>query len=199
MYVLALLVGLALSSPLVTQALSDPSPSQRAATVDRELQSHPDWPVAKPEDVSTVRAIVKSFFDVISAPAGGKINRDKLRSLFVPNGRIEVPIVSSNGKPTDVIFLTPDQYADNSDTQTAVTGFFDHMLALQVQQFGVMAHVYTSYESRQKTTDQKPFARGVKSIELLNSGGRWYIVQVSWDRERPGNAIPSRYLRDADL
>ena len=73
---------------------------------------------------------------------------------------------------------------------------------MQVQHFGVMAHVYASYGSRERPSDVKPFVRGVKPIELLNSAGRGYIVQVSWDREpRQCDPLPlsarCRPLRDA--
>ena len=199
MYIPALLIALTSSRLTATQALMSPSPLQQSAPPVLELQSHPDWPKARPEDVRTVRAIVDAFFHVISAPAGGILGRDGLRSLFVPGGRIEVPIVPSSTKSADVLFLTPDQYADNSDSQTTTSGFFDHMLALQVQRFGVMAHAYSSYESRKSVTDVKPFVRGVKSFELLKSKDRWFIVQVSWDRERPDNVIPARYLHNADF
>ena len=195
MYLIALSAALGLSAGQSADVASVP---KKPSVVSRELQSHPDWPKARPEDVQSIRAIVGAFFDTISAPAGGTLNRERLRALFVPDGRIEIPLPALKESPTDVIFLTPDQYADSSDSQTVSKGFFDHVLAMQVQQFGVMAHVYTSYESRERLSDPKPFVRGVKSIELLNSAGRWYIVQVSWDRERPGNIIPTPYLHDAD-
>jgi hypothetical protein len=199
MYLIALSVALASTGLSAMQSADVAVAPAKPAVVSRELQSHPEWPKAKPEDVKTIRAIVGAFFDAISAPAGGTLNRERLRALFVPDGRIEIPQPASKGSPTDVIFLTPDQYAANSDSQTAKTGFFDHVLAVQVQHFGVMAHVYTSYESRKSPSDLKAFVRGVKSIELLNSAGRWYIVQVSWDRESPDNPIPYRYLHDANL
>jgi len=54
-----------------------------------------------------------------------------------------------------------------------------------------MAHVYSTFESHSHIDDQKPIARSMKSFELLNSGNRWYIVEVYWDW--PGNHIPERY------
>jgi len=68
---------------------------------------------------------------------------------------------------------------------------------MRVQQFGALANVYAAYESRKNQNDPKPFVRGVKSFELLNSGGRWYITQVAWDIERDGNSIPESYLHDS--
>jgi hypothetical protein len=43
---------------------------------------------ANQADVATVESTVRMFYDAISAPAGGKLDRDRLRSLFVPTGRI---------------------------------------------------------------------------------------------------------------
>jgi hypothetical protein len=163
----------------------------------RELRSHPDWPAARPDDVSSIHNIVEAFFDAISADKGGTLDRDRLRSLFVPNGRIEIPIPAAGAQPTDVMFMSSDSYADLSDAGTKTEGFFDHALAMQVQHFGVMAHVYVSYESRKNRNDTKPFVRGMKSFELLETGGRWYITQVAWDRERQGNPIPEIYLHDS--
>jgi hypothetical protein len=62
---------------------------------------------------------------------------------------------------------------------------------------GITAHVYSTYESRSHPEDAKPTARGIKSLELLNSANCWYIVQVYWDSERPDNPIPDRYLHDS--
>jgi len=168
-----------------------PSPSRQL-----DLNSHPDWPKANPADVATIESTVRAFYDAISAPAGGKLNRDRLRSLFVPAGRIVAGIPAHSSRAADVIFLSPEKYADISDSQTISHGFFDHDLANQIQQFGVMAHVYSTYESRYNPEDAKPAARGIKSFELLNSDNRWYIVQMYWDSERPGNPIPDRYLHD---
>lgn len=61
----------------------------------------------------------------------------------------------------------------------------------EIERFGAMAHVYSTFESHSHIDDQKPIARSMKSFELLNSGNRWYIVEVYWDW--PGNHIPERY------
>ena len=161
-----------------------------------DLNSHPDWPKANPADVVSIESTVRAFFDAISTPAGGKLDRVRLRSLFVPDGRIVAIRAPSASQSADVKFLSPDQYATISDSQTVSKGFFDHNLANQIERFGVMAHVYSSYESRFNRDDAMPVARGIKSFELLNSGSRWYIVQMYWDSERPDNPIPDRYLHD---
>jgi hypothetical protein len=187
-----------LSASALSLAQTAPSrPHAAAASPVHELRSHPDWPTAQPSDVRSIRSIVQAFFDAISAPRGGALDRQRLRSLFVPDGRIEIPIPGSGSQPTDLAFVSPEAYADLSDAATKEEGFFDHPLAMQVQPFGVLAHVYAAYESRTNQNDPKPLVRGVKSFELLNSDGRWYITQVAWDLERQDNPIPEIYLHDS--
>jgi hypothetical protein len=55
-------------------------------------------------------------------------------------------------------------------------------------------HVFSTYESKRAAADEKPFARGINSIQLMQHGGRWWIVTVMWDQERPDNPIPAKYL-----
>jgi hypothetical protein len=177
--------------------LSAQSPSATAPqTPQAALSSHPEWPKANPADVATIEDTVRAFYSALSTPAGGKLDRNRLRSLFVPDGRIVVSREPSSSRAADVTFLSPDEYTNISDAYTATAGFFDRSPANQVETFGVMAHVYSTYESRSHPEDAKPMARGIKSFELLNSANRWYIVQVYWDSERPNNPIPDRYLHD---
>ena len=179
------------STPLFAEGPSVTPPRPQA-----DLNSHPDWPKANPADVVSIESTVRAFFDAISTPAGGKLDRVRLRSLFVPTGRIVGIRPPSTSQAADVVFLSPDEYAALSDSQTVSKGFFDHNLANKIERFGVMAHVYSTYESRFNRDDAKPVARGIKSFELINSGNRWYIVQMYWDSERPENPIPDRYLHD---
>jgi len=167
-----------------------------SAKAQPDIAAHRDWPKANPADVGTVEDTVHAFFSAISAPAGGKLDRNRLRSLFVPQGRIAVGLPPRGSRQADIVFMSLEDYADRSDAATATDGFFDRNPANQVERFGVMAHVYAFYESRSNTQDPKPMARGIKSIELVNSQNRWYIVQVYWDSERADNPVPERYQHD---
>ena len=75
------------------------------------------------------------------------------------------------------------------------TGFFEREIARKTEAYGNIMHVFSTYESR-RTGDpaEKPFARGINSIQLLKDGNRWWVVSIFWDAERPGNEIPAQYL-----
>lgn len=158
------------------------------------LADHPNRPEAAAGDVSSIDAIVAAFANSISAPAGGEINRKRLNSIFVPGGRIAIGIDPRPGHAADVVFVSPDGYADLADRGLKSSGFFDHVIANHVERFGIMAHVYSAYGSGRILNDPKPFRRGIKSFNLLLSGGRWYVVDVFYDFERPEAQLPLEYL-----
>lgn len=192
--------GHLISFPLVLCAFHSALAQSPAANPPQgprpDILSSSDLPKADPADVSSIEEIVKAFYSAISAPAGGKLDRKRLHSLFVPSGRIAVGVPARESHAANVVFISLDQYADSSDAGTATEGFFDANPANQIEQFGVMAHVYSTYESRSHPEDVKPMARGIKSFELLHRADRWYILQVYWDAERPDNPLPERYLHD---
>ena len=48
-------------------------------------------------------------------------------------------------------------------------------------------------ELSELTHETEPFTRGINSIQLLWDGRRWWIMNVFWDSERPGNPIPAEF------
>jgi hypothetical protein len=73
-------------------------------------------------------------------------------------------------------------------------GFLERGVHNEIAQYGNIVHVFSTYESRHSSADAKPFARGINSIQLLKDGGRYWIVEILWDSERPETPIPAKYL-----
>jgi hypothetical protein len=73
-------------------------------------------------------------------------------------------------------------------------GFFETEIARQVERYGGVVQAFSTYESRHKADDPKPFTRGINSIQLFDDGQRWWVVTVLWESERPENQIPAKYL-----
>jgi len=53
-------------------------------------------------------------------------------------------------------------------------GFFEREASRQVERFGNIAHIFSTYESRHAKDDPKPFQRGINSIQLMYDGKRWW-------------------------
>ncbi len=159
------------------------------------IAGHAGWPRAKTADVDSVEHIVAAVYDVISGPAGQARDWDRMRSLFVPDARL-IPIRPvGDGTHADVAVLTIDGYIARSSGTLTTKGFFERSVHNQVEAFGDLVQVWSTYESRRALTDPKPFARGINSFQILKDGERYWVTNIMWDSERPGSpAIPERYL-----
>lgn len=161
------------------------------------IASHPNWPVAKPQDVQSIEAIVASVYDVISGPAGKARDWDRFRSLFLPDARLMPvrPATPEPGSHTDIAPFGVEDYIQRSSPVMLQSGFSERGIANRVEAFGNIAHVWSTYESRHAAADPQPFARGINSITLLKDSNRYWIVQILWDSERPNSPIPDKYLK----
>lgn len=154
----------------------------------------PQLPAADAKDVATMDAIIAALYDVISGPAGQKRNWDRFRSLFVPGARL----IPTFPRPTGEVIsrvATPEEYIQRSAPLLEKNGFFEREISRRVEKFGNIAHIFSTYDSRHKAEDEKPFARGINSIQLMNDGKRWWIVTVFWQGEDEKNPLPAEYLR----
>jgi hypothetical protein len=149
-------------------------------------------PAAAPADVASVDAIITALYDVISGPKGEARNWDRMRSLFIPGGRL-IPTGSRPTGGAGARLITPDEYITTSGKMIEEIGFREREIARRTEQFGNIAHVFSTYEAHQEG-DPNPFLRGINSIQLFNDGTRWYIVNVFWSPESPDHPLPATYL-----
>jgi hypothetical protein len=151
-------------------------------------------PAAAPSDVASVDAVLAALYDVISGPAGKKRDWNRMRSLFIPEGRL----IATARRPTGEVVrrvMDVDGYIAASGELLETQGFFETEIARRAEAFGNIAHVFSTYEARHKADDPKPFMRGVNSIQLWNDGKRWWVVTVYWQAEGPDTPLPEQYLR----
>ena len=151
---------------------------------------------AKPEDVSSIEAILAATYDVISGPAGKKRDWDRFRSLFYPGARLIPTGKRPNESEVRARVLSPDDYVERSAPRLETEGFFERGVSNKTVHYGNIAHVFSTYESRHKADDGTPFARGINSFQLVNDGKRWWVMTILWQAETPDNPIPSEYLKE---
>jgi hypothetical protein len=153
---------------------------------------------ANPADVSSIDAIIAAAYDVISGPAGKRRDWDRERSLFFPGARL-IPTATKAGQAdVDLAPLILDVDAYITRVQPLLqTGFYETEIARRTEQFGQIAHVWSTYESRHSADDPEPFMRGINSIQLFNDGKRWWIVNIYWQHEGVAHPLPQEYLPSA--
>ncbi len=148
-----------------------------------------------PKDVSTIDGIIAATYDVISGEADQKRNWDRFRSLFHKDGRLIPTNTNSQNGLTGARAFTPEEYIERSEPFMMKNGFFEKETARRIESFGNIAHIFSTYEGRNKLSDVKPFLRGINSFQLLNDGIRWWIVTIYWQAETPDNLLPQKYLK----
>jgi len=144
----------------------------------------------RPSDVATIDSIIFALYDVISGPAGER-DWERDRHLFLPGARLIRTRKNPDGSTYYKVMTVEEYVADAAPVLSE--GFYEIEIARMTEQFGNIAHAFSTYESRH-APDGPPFARGVNSIQLLQDGKRWWVTAIAWDIEREGNPLHARYL-----
>jgi hypothetical protein len=140
------------------------------------------------EDVASIDGIVRALYEVISGPAGAPRDWERERKLFLPGARLVPTRPRSEGGAIADVFDV-DGYIASRSPLFEKDSFFESELSRRTFVFGSIAHVLSAYELR-RAPGEKPFVRGINSIQLFHDGNRWWVLCIVWDNERPGNPLP---------
>lgn len=175
---------------------SPPSPQQQTKEQTPTSSQQTVAPAANPADVGSIDQIVKAVYNVISGDAGVKRDWNRFRSLFHPKATMTPTQKNREGKTVAVV-ITPEDYVARSGPYLEKEGFHEREIARRVEQYGNIAHVFTTYEAKHKLSDEKPFLRGINSLQLFNDGTRWWVLTIAWSAETPETPLPEKYLKNA--
>ncbi|UXX79698.1 hypothetical protein N7E81_01050 [Reichenbachiella carrageenanivorans] len=145
------------------------------------------------QDVTSEDAIVNAVYETISGPKGERRNWDRMRYLMAPGARFIPTRPSTEGKRVPC-FLTLDEFIAQGDEWLMENGFFESEISRRSETFGLITHVWSTYASRW-IPDEEPFARGINSLQLMNDGERWWIINLYWAAETEENPLPKKYLK----
>lgn len=182
-------------SVLVAQQPASPSTTATPSAAQQKSEA-PAIPAANPADVASIDAILAAVYDVISGPAGKKRDWDRMRSLFIPGAHL----IPTGPRPAGGVgshVIDVEGYISRASGFLEKEGFFEREIARRTETFGNIAHVFSTYESRHKAEDPKPFQRGINSIQLMNDGKRWWIVNIFWQAEDAQRPLPQNYLESS--
>lgn len=146
---------------------------------------------ASNEDVSSIDGIIAALYDTISGDAGEARDWERWYDLFVPGAVLSsvVPGASGFARAT----TDPQAFAVNSGPILERDGFHETEIHRVTEEFAQIAHVFSTYETRQNAADPEPLGRGINSFQLMHDGSRWWVVSIYWQLETAENPIPPRY------
>lgn len=170
------------------QPRSVPLPPQVPAFSAADLAAK--VPAPKQDDIKSMAAILRAIYEAISGPAGDR-DWNRFRSLFLPQARFAEVSTAPDGTKM-VITWSVDEFVRDAGQVFAKEGFYENAITNQPNVYGNVAQVFSSYESRHNP-GEKPFQRGINSIQVLNDGKRWWVVSILWDAERADNRLPAKF------
>jgi hypothetical protein len=150
-------------------------------------------PAPRAEDVGSIDAIVTALYASISGGVGEARDWDRMRSLFIPGARMIPTGRRPDGSGAHSV-LTVEDYIRGSGDALVSMGFREMEIARVTEQFGGIAHTFSSYEAY-RGAESTPFMRGINSIQLWNDSTRWWVVSIFWQQENEQQPIPEKYLR----
>jgi predicted metalloprotease with PDZ domain len=153
-----------------------------------------EMPVANAADVNSIDAIIKATYAVISGPAGPR-DWNRFRSLFLPEAELGALVTTPDGKKIFQSF-TPEHYQKTNGPFFTQSPFYEEELKRNVQQFGNVASVQSSYQFR-FAPGGKVEQRGVNYFTLVKSDGRWWIANLTWQDEEKNLPLPAELDKKA--
>jgi hypothetical protein len=158
-------------------------------------QTAPDFRAGHPTDVASPEAIVTAAYASLDRRPGDPFDWDRFRSLFYPRAVLLPNTEQTGGTPRT---FSPDEFAAWVDERQAEyapiggpkdRGFTEEELRSEVQRYGDVAHVLSTYQKR-FWDDERVLGRGVNSFQLVHREGRWWIVSIAWDEEVGAGPLP---------
>jgi len=143
--------------------------------------------------VSSLDNILNTLYGVISGEKGEARDWDLMRHLFHPDAKL-IPTGKNQAGAYKARYLTVDDYINTSGKWLLENGFFEKEIHRVTQTFGNITQVFSTYEAFHSEKETEPFIRGINSIQLLNDGHRWWVINIYWTPESVENPIPEKYL-----
>lgn len=127
-------------------------------------------------------SLIRALYEVVSGPAGASKDWNRLTRLHAPGA-----LITPTQHLGDATFAAAPQSLSSfiklNERLFAERGFYERETAQRVQRFAHIAHVWSSYETREHPAGPVQ-ARGINSFQLLHDGQRWCVLSATWDTDR---------------
>ena len=135
---------------------------------------------------------LQAVYAVISGPQGAPRDFDRMRTLFTPDARLTA--ITANG----LVGGTVDEFIARSGTGLVESGFTERQLARRIEQYGDLAHAWSSYAGTFTQPDGSPgTVRGINSFQLVRQNGKWLVQSILWQAEDATRPLPADLTGDA--
>lgn len=142
-------------------------------------------------DGKTADQAVSAVYDLVSVPAGGAWDWDRIGNLFVDDGLFVTVMTQSAGSRT--VKATLASLRDQTEAAYRGSGFIEREYRRQSRVFGNIASIYSSFYIAVPPHDAGPLAKGLHHFQLVRTDGCWRIVSNISQMEGSGWHLPPAF------
>lgn len=135
------------------------------------------------------RDMTQTLYRAVSA-APGQRDWNAVRHYYHPEARLVRTGIDPDGS-TFARVMSLDAYIENVEELLKEVRFSEVELAHDAVVFGNVARLTSVYEFTWRSSNETRQGRGVNFFTLINEAGRWRIMSIVWDNERPGLSLPN--------
>ena len=124
--------------------------------------------------------LIRALYAIVSGPANAAKDWARLQRLHAPGALITPTQHAPAGFAAAPQSLA--QFIELNERIFAARGFYERGISQRLERFGHIAHVWSSYETREQPGGPVQ-ARGLNSFQLLNDGQRWCVLSATWETD----------------
>jgi hypothetical protein len=136
--------------------------------------------------------MTRALYEVVSAPAGRR-DWSSIKRYYHPDARLVRTGLNPGGSPFALV-MSLDAYLANVETLLQDVRFSEVELVHEAVVFGNVARLTSVYEYTRQGASGTQKGRGVNFFTLIYMEGRWLIMSIVWDNERPGLTLPGSLI-----
>jgi hypothetical protein len=144
----------------------------------------PDAGCALPSDPKGIPAALDA---AISGPADK--DRACMKALLIPEARMTFASLGADGAPTYTLQTLDDWIAHIKARGHVVLE--EKQLKFHIERYANIAHLWSTYAL---SSDGKPVARGINSIQAIKEAGGWRVTGIMVQAESATAPLPKEYL-----
>lgn len=134
------------------------------------------------------RELTATLYRAVSA-APGERDWAAVRRVYHPEARLVRTGLDAAGNPFAKV-MSLDAYIENVEGLLEEVRFSEIEIGQEAFVFGNVARLTSVYEFTWDSKTESRRGRGVNFFTLVREDGRWRVMSIVWDTERPGNVLP---------
>lgn len=138
------------------------------------------------DDIAAIRAVIARQFAAMSWQTGGGPDWKSFRADYRPEAQL-----FPSARPLAVQTLDAFVGRMQGLAGSALGSFEETVLGSKIEIFGNVAIAAVACENKENGRDRN---RVIEMMLLVKDAGEWKIAAQAWDKESPGNPIPSELV-----